>query len=771
MWSLNLIRGKNICSFKDFEYEINNGLTTLLFGENLDNDSQLSNGSGKSSLLEAISIALTGDSLRKVNTDEIINDAEDNAEITATLSNSYSKTGFIIERKFTRGKAQQIKCYATTGEYQEEIVKSSVNEYNQFILDIIGLTKDDIFSSFILSKTKYKSFLSSSDNDKKDIINRFSNGNLVDEAIEALQAERGPLKLELDEINKNVANYQGRLESLNEQLVNAENDELEKKRTKPVKIAEIKKAITDKREEIRNLKVHIAKLENIGSDIDKAYNKLVEMEESDKSVEEVYRIIENLHLLVVNPIEKANDLKSKISQKNNELDGIKHDLDAQAEELKKRNAELEANKKLLDDMSNDENKHLLEALNNEISELEAKVCELDRTIAVNRKLISEKSTRISDLEKILAGVITCPKCGHDFILNNNDKRSVEDINREFIASKEDVKAYRETIKECEDKADDSLDKIVAVKASRSEINKKIESIQLNINETFKLISNINSCIISLKRKEDDITREISKMSDAVNTLRKDLFDEAFEIVDGYTQDNNSVIKQEKININIAEGAINTYQESLKELEVIDDSNMVVTIKKSIEEWTAKYNEMYNSQMSKMLEISKYDTQENVFVEFKTYLANTKIEALSKITNEFLESIGSDIRIQFSGYTVLKSGKIRDKISISLLRDGVDCGSFNKFSAGEKCRVELASILAMSKLINVNCENGRGLDLLIIDEILDSSDESGLASIFQALNSLNITSLIVSHGNIAESYPYRTIIKKLNGVSTINGKRQ
>lgn len=80
------------------------------------------------------------------------------------------------------------------------------------------------------------------------------------------------------------------------------------------------------------------------------------------------------------------------------------------------------------------------------------------------------------------------------------------------------------------------------------------------------------------------------------------------------------------------------------------------------------------------------------MQFKTYLANTKIEALSRITNEFLQDIGSDIRIRFDGYTVLKSGKVREKISISLLRDGMDCGSFGKFSAGEAARVNLATIL-------------------------------------------------------------------------------
>ena len=137
------------------------------------------------------------------------------------------------------------------------------------------------------------------------------------------------------------------------------------------------------------------------------------------------------------------------------------------------------------------------------------------------------------------------------------------------------------------------------------------------------------------------------------------------------------------------------------------------------------------------------------------------------TNEFLEAIGSDIRIAFSGFTVLKSGKIRDKISISLLRDGIDCGSFDKFSEGEKARVNLANILAMHKLTNVTCDDDKGLDLLILDEILEATDEQGLANIFDALNQLQITALVVSHGNIAESYPYKTVVNKLNGVSYIN----
>lgn len=59
------------------------------------------------------------------------------------------------------------------------------------------------------------------------------------------------------------------------------------------------------------------------------------------------------------------------------------------------------------------------------------------------------------------------------------------------------------------------------------------------------------------------------------------------------------------------------------------------------------------------------------------------------------------------------------------------------------------------------------DLLVLDEILEATDEQGLSNIFQALNQLQVTSLVVSHGNIAENYPYKVVINKLNGISYIN----
>ena len=73
---------------------------------------------------------------------------------------------------------------------------------------------------------------------------------------------------------------------------------------------------------------------------------------------------------------------------------------------------------------------------------------------------------------------------------------------------------------------------------------------------------------------------------------------------------------------------------------------------------------------------------------------------------------------------------------------------------------------LARQVNSNCDDEKGLDLLILDEILEAVDEEGLSSMFDALNALGGTVLVVSHGNVAESYPHKLVITKENGESRI-----
>ena len=86
MWRLSSIEAENLCAFRQLDYTLHQGVTTLIFGDNRDNDSQQSNGAGKSALLECIAIGITGSPLRKIRTEEVINDAAEECTIPPHLS-------------------------------------------------------------------------------------------------------------------------------------------------------------------------------------------------------------------------------------------------------------------------------------------------------------------------------------------------------------------------------------------------------------------------------------------------------------------------------------------------------------------------------------------------------------------------------------------------------------------------------------------------------------------------------------------------------------
>ncbi|GAK36566.1 phage recombination related exonuclease [Bacteroides graminisolvens DSM 19988 = JCM 15093] len=245
-----------------------------------------------------------------------------------------------------------------------------------------------------------------------------------------------------------------------------------------------------------------------------------------------------------------------------------------------------------------------------------------------------------------------------------------------------------------------------------------------------------------------------------------MFDQAYEIVDAATTSRKREIKKLGEDIAAMESSIETLYITIGELNNALPDEVILSLKASLKTYRKKSDEVLKEKTEIETELRRLQEQEQRFIQFRSYLANTKVEALSKITNEFLESIGSDLRILFSGYTLLKTGKMREKISISILRDGIDCGSFGKLSAGESARLQLASILAMQKLVNSNCDTDKGLSLIVLDEILSAVDEEGLAKMFESLNKLGITALVVSHNHVSESYAHTLTIRKENGESRI-----
>ena len=772
MWTLIQVYAKNLCAFKLLDYKLLQKHTTLIFGNNMDNDSQGSNGSGKSAMLEAIAIGITGETLRKIKMDEIINDAENEAIVSLLLLNTATGQRLTIQRIISRKAAQVIKVFVCANETEDNevcIEQASVADYNKFILETLGLTKEDIFSNFILSKHKYLSFLSSSDREKKEIINRFSNGVIVDESIIALQEDMVPIQELLKQAELSVANHTGRVETLQEQINTAITESTERSQKKAERIENWNKAIADKRNHIREQNILINKANEILDQYDKTDKVLQKLENGKKDAKECFEIISEHFASHTLPLPRNFAAISIKNQK--ELEVVAKEYAEVQKQLTQHDKKIVIAKDSYDKLLKQYEK-FQEDFDKKSTKAEEKInmllSSVNKLETDNSRLRTQRvqlEADIADLQKQLAGVIVCPKCQHEFTLANDI--DINDVKLKL----QDRKGESQDILNSIETNERSIAEITAEGRKARQEQDRLNNCKIEwstkITETCTALDELSRGASSLANKMQALQNQMNILQKSIEGVRVNLFDDAYAILDEAIQRQESEIKRAELNINNANGAIQSYEESIHDIENASETDMIETLKANKKKYEKELTLAISQKENVEQRLNSYKEQEATFIEFKTHLANTKIDALSHITNEFLEAIGSDIRIAFSGFTVLKSGKIRDKISISIIRDGVDCGSFDKFSEGEKARVNLANILAMHKLTNINCDDNKGLDLLILDEILEATDEQGLSNIFDALNQLQITSLVVSHGNIAENYPYKTVVNKLNGISFID----
>lgn len=528
-------------------------------------------------------------------------------------------------------------------------------------------------------------------------------------------------------------------------------------------------SITSRREEIRRLNGIVSTASAQAEEIRRVDELLQELESGESSLEEcLARIDEWMPMF---PNARRTDWNQQIESRKEDLLIARAqlaNLDAAlvkaGQELKEKEAAYNRFKSEygsfceLYETRSGEIVRRLQELDSDLGDLAERMEQLRR----KRKVIS---AGIDELSNKLAGSISCPRCGHEFL--------VAEPGFDIQAGMKELKLRQSNLSEIISRIENQQKETDAAELQQARLGNDKRMMESERNDWEQRLSEHERAIRLATRSVEEAdysrrrtTADITALQNEIESIRRKVFDEAFGLIDERQNAIKREIRKASEEIHAAECAIDTLQSTIREMESTSPEDLLHSLKESLEKEKKRSLAVAGQKLALDEKVRTLVVQKERFVQFKTYLANSKVEALSRITNEFLQNIGSDIRIRFDGYTVLKSGKIREKISISLLRDGVDCGSFGKFSAGEAARVNLATILAMQKLVNCNCEDGKGLDMLVLDEILEAVDEAGLAAMFEALNALGGTVLVVSHGNVAEGYPHKLVITKENGESRI-----
>ena len=161
---------------------------TLVLGENLDqggDDAGSRNGTGKTTIVNALSYALFGNALTNIKKDNLINKIN-NKGMLVTLS--FEKNG--VEYRIERGRKPNILKFYVNDIEQEggetDDAQGDVRETQKDLDDLIGMSHD-MFKHIVALNTYTEPFLSMRANDQRIIIEQLLGVTLLSEKSESLK--------------------------------------------------------------------------------------------------------------------------------------------------------------------------------------------------------------------------------------------------------------------------------------------------------------------------------------------------------------------------------------------------------------------------------------------------------------------------------------------------------------------------------------------------------------------------------------------------------
>jgi len=178
---------------------------TLVLGENLDmggDDSGSRNGTGKTTIVNALSYALFGNALTNIKKDNLINKIN-NKNMLVTLS--FEKDG--IDYRIERGRKPNILQFFVNDEAQEQEetddAQGDMRETQKDLDDLLGMSHD-MFKHIVALNTYTEPFLSMRANDQRAIIEQLLGITILSEKAETLKELIRQTKESITQENANI---------------------------------------------------------------------------------------------------------------------------------------------------------------------------------------------------------------------------------------------------------------------------------------------------------------------------------------------------------------------------------------------------------------------------------------------------------------------------------------------------------------------------------------------------------------------------------------
>lgn len=351
---------------------------------------------------------------------------------------------------------------------------------------------------------------------------------------------------------------------------------------------------------------------------------------------------------------------------------------------------------------------------------------------------TELTASLGPVLVMLEKTITCPNCHTEFVVGNEGvdlqeaRMLVEETQKEIQAMKKKA-AELEMMYEAEKKSN------------------IVQQLMLEKNSILEQQSETNRQISKIK------TTEIAPATMRINALERETGNLRTQRARLIAEKESCLSKQTKL-----EQELQTLMTS-----PIDSGDQ--------EKWIAQANEELDKLENihaQQTKLDEYDARDRMWKErinqFYVYLTNKTLSLIQSHCNYCLDTINSDLRLKFEGFKTLADGKIKESVNAVIARNGQEEEDYKCFSGGEQGRMVFSTILTFQELINEKSKSG-GLDLLLIDEVLDQVDSMGLGLFVHSLTPLQKTIFIVSQVKTEAPIENTLLIVKEHGISRISSE--
>lgn len=343
------LEAHNFLSFEKLAYNFTN-TAKVIQGENLDDDDQEANGVGKSAIFYILEYLLTASTSKAGVDGDLVRIGTDKAYAYLEIYCNKRKQTLQIERNINALPKLALNLINDDGS-REQLEFSGVPDGNKQLLNWIGISKDDLQNYYLISTKRYRSFMTSPDSAKMEMISRLVNFQLLENYKPVIENEIKVQQTKYRSTELNKAGVEASLLSSMETLENELNRDF-------------------------NLELEQAK-ENLSKDINK--------------ITETIAIVENL---------KIPEIDSKIEQYEQDKNQLIKTITLKESALK--------------DAVNSELDGIISGIGLKVASCSKKIDIFTLKVNQNIVNKKEALGLQAGIENILMGAVICPNCEHEF---------------------------------------------------------------------------------------------------------------------------------------------------------------------------------------------------------------------------------------------------------------------------------------------------------------------------------------------------------------------